>query len=193
MKERLIREIGHEFKIVSELGKGAFGTVYECIKINSQVSVALKIIKKYELTQKQIMFSIQESELLSRLDHPNIVKFLAMHHTESFLILEMELLKGGSLAYLLSSRTLTELEAASIMKQIFQGVCYLHKVQVLHRDLKPENIMFQDVDLCNVKITDFGLSTEYNLEERLQSRSGTMAYMAPEQVLQKQYSEPVDI
>jgi Serine/threonine protein kinase len=139
------------------------------------------------------MFSIQESELLSRLDHPNIVKFLAMHHTESFLILEMELLKGGSLAYLLSSRTLTELEAASIMKQIFQGVCYLHKVQVLHRDLKPENIMFQDVDLCNVKITDFGLSTEYNLEERLQSRSGTMAYMAPEQVLQKQYSEPVDI
>ena len=193
MKERLIREIGHDFKIVSELGKGAFGTVYECIKINSQVSVALKIIKKYELTQKQIMFSIQESELLSRLDHPNIVKFLAMHHTESFLILEMELLKGGSLAYLLSSRTLTELEAASIMKQIFQGVCYLHKVQVLHRDLKPENIMFQDVDLCNVKITDFGLSTEYNLEERLQSRSGTMAYMAPEQVLQKQYSEPVDI
>lgn len=193
MKERLIREIGHEFKLISILGKGAFGTVLECVNLTNHHSVALKVIKKYKLTEKQILFSIQESELLSRLNHPNIVKFIDLHHTNSFLILEMELLKGNSLAHLLSHKKLGEPEVSSIMRMIFCGVSYLHKVQVLHRDLKPENIMFQDLEQTNLKITDFGLSTKYTLEERLDQRSGTMAYMAPEQALQKQYSEPVDI
>ena len=193
MKDRLIREIGHEFTIISVLGKGAFATVMECLHKDSQKKVALKIIKKYKLTEKQILFSIQESELLRRLDHPNIVKFLGLHHTVSFLILEMELLQGKTLADLLSTRLLNEEEAASIMRMIFQAVSYLHKVQVLHRDLKPENIMFEDKQLKTLKITDFGLSTKYSLEEKLDTRSGTIAYMAPEQALHKQYSEPVDI
>lgn len=193
MKERLIREISHQFTIISELGKGAFGTVFECLNLSTHHSVALKIIKKYKLTEKQVLFSIQESELLSRLDHPNIVKFISLHHTDSFLILEMELLKGKNLADLLSHKKLTEFEAASIIEMIFRGVSYLHKVQVLHRDLKPANIMFKDEQQQDLKITDFGLSTKYTLEERLDQRSGTMAYMAPEQVLLKQYSEPVDI
>ena len=193
MKDRLIREIGHEFTIISVLGKGAFATVMECLHIDTQKKVALKIIKKYRLTEKQILFSIQESELLRRLDHQNIVKFIAVHHTDSFLILEMELLEGKTLAELLSKRKLNEEEAASFMRMIFQAVSYLHKIQVLHRDLKPENIMFEDTDLKTLKITDFGLSTKYTLEERLNTRSGTVAYMAPEQALQKQYSEPVDI
>ena len=193
MKERLIREIGHEFTIISVLGKGAFGTVMECLNLSSNKNVALKIIKKYRLTEKQIHFSIQESELLRNLNHPNIVTFIGLHHTDSFLILEMELLQGKSLADLLHSRTLNEEEAASIMRMIFQAVSYLHKVHVLHRDLKPENIMFQDKEFKTLKITDFGLSTKYSLEERLNARSGTMAYMAPEQIIQKQYSEPIDI
>lgn len=193
MKERLIREIGHEFSLQSVLGKGAFGIVIESINLTTHKQVALKVIKKYKLTEKQIVFSIQESELLSRLDHPNIVNFIGLHHTESFLILEMELLKGKTLADLLATRRLKEDEAAYIMQMVFEGVSYLHRVQVLHRDLKPANIMFKDKDLQTLKIADFGLSTKYTLEERLNARSGTMAYMAPEQVFQKQYSEPVDI
>lgn len=188
-----MREIGNEFTIISALGKGAFGTVKECLNLSTGKKVALKIIKKYKLTEKQLISSIQESELLRSLDHPNIVKFIGLHHTDSFLILEMELLQGKTLADLLHTKSLTEAEASSIMRMIFLAVSYLHKIQVLHRDLKPENIIFQDIDLQVIKITDFGLSTKYSLEERLIDRSGTMAYMAPEQMIQKQYSEPIDI
>lgn len=193
MKDRLIKEISHDYKIISFLGKGAFGTVIECKNITTHQEVALKVIKKYKLTEKQIQASIQESELLSKLEHPNIVNFIALHHTDSFLILEMELLKGKSLGELISHKGLPETQCAQIMQQIFCGVSYLHKVQVLHRDLKPDNIMFVDQNHCHLKITDFGLSTKYTLEERLEQRSGTRAYMAPEQFLLKHYSEPIDI
>ena len=194
MKDRLTKEISHDYVIISFLGKGAFGTVIQCRNLSNHQDVALKVIKKYKLNEKQLHSSIHESELLSRLDHPNIVKFIALRHTDSFLILEMELLTGKTLGDLIATKpNLTEDESAAIMRQIFLGVSYLHKVQVLHRDLKPDNIMFVDESHTHLKITDFGLSTKYSLEETLDQRSGTRAYMAPEQFLLKQYNDPIDI
>ena len=194
MKDRLVKELGHRFIILAEIGRGAFSRVFECINLFSHKTVALKVIKKYRQSPKQLLLSIQEAKILEKLNHPNIVRFFALHQTDSFLALEMENLKEKSLHELLATnRLLTEEEASLIMKSIFAGVSYLHKVHIIHRDLKPENIVFANKDLNSLKIADFGLSVEFHTGEVLNSQAGTIIYMAPEVINHFNYSESADI
>lgn len=85
-------------------------------------------------------------------------------------------------------------EAQKYFTQLISAVEYLHSRGVAHRDLKPENLLLDDKD--NLKITDFGLATIYRLhgrERNLDTRCGTLPYVAPE-VLERQYkAEPADI
>ncbi|CAD8103039.1 unnamed protein product [Paramecium sonneborni] len=106
----------------------------------------------------------------------------------------MEYMEGGTLAQKIKEKQLNEQEAAIIMKQILEGVNYLHDRSIIHRDLKPENIMLTG---ANVKIADFGLSfrfssTEGNFHKLLNKKCGTIIYMAPEQFTEKYYSKQVD-
>jgi serine/threonine protein kinase len=108
----------------------------------------------------------------------------------------MELLQGGTLAQLIKRRSLSDAEAAIIMRGILRAVSYLHSRDVLHRDLKPDNVMFLNDDLSSVKIADFGLSAkfgQYIFARTFEDMCGTVAFMAPEQILHKNYSKPVDI
>lgn len=193
MKDKFVNDVGHHFIILSVLGKGAFGKVYECINIHTHKTVALKVMRKYKLTAKQLSFAEQEARILQKLNHPNIVKLFALYHTPSFFIIEMEFLKEKSLAHLIANRKLNESESSLIIRTIFQAVHYLHKSHVIHRDLKPENIIFASKELDSLKIADFGLSTEFELGERLESRVGTLIYMAPELLTGKRYTESADI
>ncbi|CAG9313730.1 unnamed protein product [Blepharisma stoltei] len=194
MKEKLNREIGFLYHSISFMGKGAFGSVFRCVDIKTNKEIAVKVLSKQKLSDREIARSMQEARILAELNHENIVKFIDVKHTDNYIYIEMELLKGGTLTQLIENRRLSEEEAATVMKGIFRAVAYLHDRKVLHRDLKPDNIMFRDpYDLSSVKVADFGLSTKYTLVEQLHSMDGTMLYMAPEQVLEQHYSEPVDI
>ena len=82
------------------------------------------------------------------------------------------------------------------MKNLLEGVNYVHARDIIHRDLKPENILLASLsDDCNdVKIVDFGLSAEQNWRNRQNVRAGTPIYMAPEQVMfGKGYSKKIDL
>ncbi|CAG9324467.1 unnamed protein product [Blepharisma stoltei] len=194
MHEKLSQEIAHLYHSICFLAKGAFGAVFRCVNNYSNKEVAIKVLSKHKLSERDIERSMQEAKILEELNHENIVKFINVRHTENYILIEMELLKGGTLSQLIEKRRLTEEEAATVMKGIFRAVAYLHDRKVLHRDLKPDNIMFgKPHDLSSVKVADFGLSTKYTLVEQLHSMDGTMVYMAPEQVLEQHYSEPVDI
>ena len=71
---------------------------------------------------------------------------------------------------------------------------YLHSREIVHRDLKPENILINDInDLSTVKLTDFGLSAQYNVHNEEYDFCGTLLYMAPEQMEKKIYSKSIDI
>lgn len=87
-----------------------------------------------------------------------------------------------------------ELIAQKYMRQLMSGVEYLHKKGVCHRDLKPENLLLDAND--NLKITDFGMATIFRVrgkERPLETRCGTLPYVAPE-VLKRPYrAQPIDI
>ncbi|OMJ92249.1 hypothetical protein SteCoe_5019 [Stentor coeruleus] len=193
MKDRFVKELGNQFAILSQLGRGAFSKVYECINIHTHKLVAVKIMRKYKLTAKQLCFAEQESHILQKLNHPNIIKLYGVYSTESFLVIEMECLKEKSLAELIKKKSLTEEESSIIMQTIFKAVYYMHKSHIIHRDLKPENLIFASKDLSSLKIADFGLSTEFELGEKLDTQVGTIIYMSPEQINCKKYSETADI
>jgi len=138
-----------------------------------------------------------EAEILSGLDHPNIVKFNKVHESPYHYFIVMEHLKDGSLWDFISKRNrhknpLSEQECSIIMKQILEGIAYLHSVNLLHRDLKPANILMKSSQNIehSIKIADFGLSTKIDSEPEYSptERCGTRSYMAPELIQGKKYS-----
>lgn len=109
----------------------------------------------------------------------------------------MERIKAGTLTDFVAYRKrkehpINEKECKLIMKQILEGLAYVHSNNILHRDLKPDNILmksFHSLDNHSVKIADFGLCTKLQSEScwNPSERCGTRSYMAPEQIEGKKY------
>jgi len=184
------------------LGNGSFGVVVSALQKPHMKECAVKIILKKSLRSKNLENLGKESKILQQMNHPNIVKFVAINESETRIFLVMELVRGGQLKALMEERNksgnpLTDEEAATIMKSIFSGLQYIHLKDIVHRDLKPENILLNDTkDLSSIKICDFGLSAQYNdatCTRSFNEKCGTDIYMAPELWKKKRYSKPVDM
>ncbi|KAG9355301.1 hypothetical protein JZ751_000139 [Albula glossodonta] len=98
-------------------------------------------------------------------------------------VLIVELISGGELFdFIAAKESLSETEAIDFIKQILQGLSYMHRKNIAHFDLKPENIMLSDKDipLPNIKIIDFGLAQRLPEGGEYKSMCGTPQYIAPE-------------
>jgi serine/threonine protein kinase len=181
---------------IKYLGSGSFGKVVHAIDRQSSQEVAVKVIEKNTVKPEKISDLKKEAEILSSLHHPNIVKFIHLKETQTRIFLVMELLKVD-LQTFLSTHKLSDLEASQIMTGVLRAVEYMHSKNVIHRDIKPENILISSSkDLTSVKVTDFGLSSQFDrLQENYSEiqNCGTLKYMAPEQTGHRFYSQPVDI
>jgi len=180
------------------LGEGAFSKVYLAeSKLDSGGLAAVKIIDKEELCKDEDkMFLVdKEIEIMSQLDHPNIVRLFEVYENRKEVCLVMELAKGGELFdKLLEQGCLQEQEAGRLMTQVLEAVYDLHSRGIVHRDLKPENLLFYDNQASSkLLVVDFGLS-EY--EEELNKDSpvcGTATYLAPEVIAQEESNRGQDI
>ena len=171
----------------------------------------MKKINKVKLNIKEKQFLRNELLIISMISHPNVVKMYEYFETSQWIFIAMECVRGGELFHYLDQVDLSEYEIAFIVKQLLEGVQYLHGCGILHRDIKPENILVefygnredshkrsssyfsQYPKVKCVKITDFGLSKIVSSRDQVLDSCGTPAYVAPEVLLKQPYHKEVDV
>lgn len=136
----------------------------------------------------------REVTLLSRLHHPNVIKFVAACKKPPVYCVITEYLSEGSLrAYLhkLEHKSLTLQKLIAIALDIARGMEYIHSQSIIHRDLKPENVLIDQE--FHLKIADFGIACEEAYCDSLADDPGTYRWMAPEMIKKKSYGKRVDV
>ena len=115
-------QFGRLFTFVRVIGSGSFGTVMHVIDKLTGEECAVKAISKSGVASTRLDDLRKEAELLSTLDHPNIVKFRHVRETLTQVYLVMEMVYGGTLADYIVKRKISELEAAKAMEGVFRAV-----------------------------------------------------------------------
>mmetsp|Transcript_42202 Transcript_42202/g.99028 ORF Transcript_42202/g.99028 Transcript_42202/m.99028 type:complete len:507 (+) Transcript_42202:77-1597(+) len=176
------------------IGQGAFAYVVKATAKRSRVIRAVKVLAKAHV--KDLPKFIQEVNLMKGMDHPNILHLYEAFEDKRNIYLVMELCTGGELFdKIISVGSFTEVQAATIMRQILSAVFYMHQNGVTHRDLKPENFIFVDkqpLEHTNLKVIDFGLATYFEPGQMMKTKAGTPYYVAP-QVLEGSYTQACDV
>ncbi|XP_075903367.1 death-associated protein kinase 1 isoform X2 [Nelusetta ayraudi] len=177
------------YEIGDELGSGQFAVVRRCRHRGTGVEFAAKFIKKRRskssrrgVTREDIE---REVNILKEIHHPNIITLHEVFENKAEVILILELVAGGELFdFLAEKESLSEEEATQFLKQILDGVFYLHSKQIAHFDLKPENIMLlnRSVPHPRIKIIDFGLAHKIDFGNDFKNIFGTPEFVAPEVV-----------
>ena len=183
---------------VKLIGQGHFGLVLSVIHIETNKKMAVKIIKKKKYSDE---YYLLETKFLKKLNHERIIKLYDVINTQKYLFIFTELCEGGSLKDFIISRYnsnnnyfMKDSECAIIIKNIIQGVEYLANNGIIHRDLKPENIMFRkENDINSLVLCDFGLAGEIFGNSFIDSKCGTLLFMAPEVIMNRRYDSLVDI
>jgi serine/threonine protein kinase len=173
---------------------GAFSEVKLGIERKTGHRVAIKIIDRSKCKGKEDMIET-EVKILSRIDHPNIVKLYEMYEFEGKIYLVMELVTGGELFdQIVGKGCYPEKEAAQIVRKILLAINYLHDMGIVHRDLKPENLLLSEKsNKAELKISDFGLSKIFSDVEVMKTACGTPGYVAPEVLKRQGYGQEVDM
>lgn len=180
------------------LGTGSYGRVFSGIDSETGSKVAIKLLKKAELEESELLRAQREIEILQQLKHPNIVSALEVMDTPDSLMIVMERLDGGDLRQFCTERNgLNKTpqylqEVQDIFRQIVKAIHYCHSRNIIHRDIKHSNILRTSEGV--VKLIDFGLSNFSTQDQYLTTFCGSPAYAAPEMLLATKYYGPeVDI
>lgn len=190
-------EVTADYELKETLGTGHFSKVKLGIQRKTGEKCAIKIIEKPQ--GSKIAMLKAEVDILTKCDHPNVVKMYAVYETDTHLFLCLELLTGGELFdRIISKGHYSEEDARRLTVTLLEATKYLHAQGIAHRDLKPENILLKDdTEDAAIKITDFGLSKifadDLAGEVVMKTACGTPGYVAPEVLTHEIYSEQVDM
>ena len=184
-------EITSKYEILQEMGRGAFSTVY---KIKSKIDNNIYCLKKINI--KKTPDKTNEINILSKLNHPNLVQYISSCSDDEGIYIVMEFCIYGDLYSLLhmvkKKRVYVNEEIIwDIAYQCLLGLEYLHSKHIIHRDIKLLNIFMSKNK--SVKIGDMGMSKIISNKEMKLSRVGTPLYLAPELVRKEKYDFKADI
>ena len=174
------------YEVQALLGVGGMGEVYRAEDVRLNRIVALKVVTAELATQSHFRERFEaEAATTSRLNHPNICTLHDLGHQDGVDFFVMEFVNGDTLADRLEGGRLSLGESLDIAVQMARGLAHAHRHGVVHRDIKPANVMFADDGL--VKIVDFGVARSASRGSITETGTtvGTLAYMAPEQLLKE--------
>lgn len=173
-----------KYRLVRELGRGAFGAVYAARVEPEGQPVALKLLARFDEGRSVERFR-REAQVLARIPpHPNIVRVLDAGEHGGLPFVVMELVRGGSLARALADgRRPTVAQAARLVEKIALGLDHLHRAGVVHRDVNANNVLIEEGG--EPRLVDFGLALDKERVTRLTTTGellGTPLAFAPEQL-----------
>jgi tRNA A-37 threonylcarbamoyl transferase component Bud32 len=180
-----------------ELGEGQFGAVHEVQLHSTGQTYAMKILLKAKIRRDgmdDLIFS--EMSVLQRAEHIRVVKLVEILEDASHFYFVMEFLQGSNLQALTSDgQFYEEKQAAGIIKQMLEGLNYLHKMGIMHRDIKLANVVKKSSDAgsLDIQLVDMGFALFKNFQQEETDFCGSPHYMAPEILLHRPYNETVDI
>ena len=177
------------YLIKNTLGSGTFGKVKLGIYLPTQEKVAVKILEKSKMTEKDDQIRLErEFEMLSQFNHPNLIMVTEIFESDNNYYTVMDYCEGGELFnYIVKNKYLSEKESSFFYYQIISGLEYIHSLGIVHRDLKPENLLLTKDHI--LKIIDFGLSNYFKEGqiELLYTPCGSPCYASPEMVTGNNY------
>ncbi|KAI1142893.1 calcium/calmodulin-dependent protein kinase 1 [Hypoxylon sp. FL0543] len=182
-----------KYKFGRTLGAGTYGIVREADGPTGKVAIKIILKKNVKGNEKMVW---DELEMLQRLNHPHIVKFVDWFESRDKWYIVTELATGGELFDRICEQgKFTEKDASQTIKQVLDAVDYLHSRNVVHRDLKPENLLYLSKDPdSDLVLADFGIAKMLDTkDEVLTTMAGSFGYAAPEVMLKKGHGKPVDM
>ncbi len=186
------------YRVVCKIGEGNMGGVYRVTKAGDATPLALKVMKRYGLTEERNTAAVKRfmNEVMSyrQVDHPNVVRILDHGFIESDNVpyIVMEFIAGKTLNHVGHRNVLDYTTKSRILKQIAAALTAIHEHGIIHRDLKPTNIIVTaDHD---VKLMDFGIARMPNSDMTTTSKLiGTPIYLSPESYLTAKVDAASDI
>ncbi|MBV8762950.1 MAG: protein kinase [Deltaproteobacteria bacterium] len=176
--------VANRFEIEHLAGKGGMGAVYRARDRKTGMVAAVKVVSD-EAPGHHAERLVREAQLLAELQHPSIVRYLALGTTDRGApYLAMEWLEGEDLALHMRGDGLDARDAVVLATRVAEALGAAHERGIVHRDIKPSNLFLVGGDPARVKVLDFGVARMQLADDgmtRTGSPIGTPRYMAPEQ------------
>lgn len=183
------------YLIKERVGRGAMGTVYKATQLSLDRSVALKILAKELLRDRNFIdMFVREAQNAGQLNHPNIVQVYDVGEYKGIYYYSMEYMAEGSIYELVNREGAIPSERAiRIAADSARGLCYAEKRAIVHRDIKPENLMLSREGAT--KIGDLGIARSLQTGTTVKEEGifGSPHYMAPEQARGREVDCRTDI
>ena len=180
--------------VALKLGQGEYSRVKQGRHKDTDIPVAVKLIKKSKLQAEDLASVLQEVDILKELSsydenqatgfttthNPHFVQLFDFYDTPKQYFLVLEMMEGGELFDRIVERTYYSVQdAKECCKNLLEAVQFLHERNICHRDLKPENLLLKDFTSdTKIKIADFGFAKRST--DRMNTQCGTPGYVAPE-------------
>ncbi|AWP12796.1 K08809 striated muscle-specific serine/threonine protein kinase [Scophthalmus maximus] len=187
---RKMRRLSDYYDIHKEVGRGAFSYVKRVTQKVGKMEYAAKFIST---RAKKKASALREMNLISKLDHERVLYFQDAFQKKNAVIIITELCHEEMLDRFTRKSIVMESDVRSCIRQLLEGVDYLHHLNLIHLDIKPDNILMADPHSDQIRICDFANTVEITPDEAQYCKYGTPEFVAPEIVNQTPVSKATDI